>query len=259
MRRGLKIGGFGCLGIIAILVALAAYGSTLPKSTQQVAAPTAIQQAPPAVVDKPADQPTLAPTVAPTSAPPPTNEPTAAPTPRPTAPPTATAVPPTPTPSVPNFGEGTKLVGTDIQPGTYRSKNSGTGCYWARLTGMGGTTAEIIANDNAFGPALVTIEATDTGFISRRCAQWTQDLSPLRADANAPFGDGTMIVGVDVAPGTWRAESASGCYWARTRGFSGKTDQIIANDNARGPAVVQIAPTDKGFLSRRCGNWTKAG
>lgn len=37
------------------------------------------------------------------------------------------------------FGNGMHLVGTDIEPGTYRSSQSGT-CYWARLAGFGGPT-----------------------------------------------------------------------------------------------------------------------
>jgi hypothetical protein len=157
----------------------------------------------------------------------------------------------------PSFGSGTKIIGTDIQPGTYRSRNTGTGCYWARLSGLGGTVGEIIANDNATGPAVVTIAPTDRGFQSSRCADWSQDLSPVTSSQTAPFGDGTYIVGTDIAPGTWRSAGSEGCYWARLSGFGGGIEGIIANDNASGSAVVTISPTDKGFTSRRCGMWTR--
>lgn len=182
--------------------------------------------------------------------------PTLAPTPRPTVPPTT---PPEPTSAIPNFGEGTKLVGADIQPGTYRSKNAGGGCYWARMSGVSGAMSEILANENATGPTIVTILESDKAFKSTRCATWTQDLSPLRADPSTPFEDGLFIVGVDVAPGTWKTDSDSGCYWARMGGFSGGMGEILANENAKGSAVVQLAASDKGFKSARCGKWTKVG
>lgn len=96
----------------------------------------------------------------------------------PTATPTATATPtpeptatPTPGPRT-EFGNGTHIVGTDIAPGTYRS-NGEDGCYWARLSGFGGTTSEIIANSFARGPQVVTILPSDAGFESSRCGRWT--------------------------------------------------------------------------------------
>lgn len=226
----LKFGCLGIVGFVVLIVVVVAVGSSNKPAEQST------------VTGKPAEKQAASPT---TSAPPIV------------ASPTATSIPTTPTPSVPNFGEGTKLVGTDIQPGTYRSKNSGSGCYWARLSDLGGTTQGIITNDNALGSAIVTIAESDKAFTSRRCAPWLLDLSPLRSDPAAQFRDGVFMVGTDIAPGTWRTEVADGCYWARIRGFSGQTSDIIANDNARGAAVVQIVTTDKGFISRRCGNWTK--
>lgn len=38
--------------------------------------------------------------------------------------------------SYPSFGSGTKAVGTDIQPGTYRTRKRAPGCYWARSRGV---------------------------------------------------------------------------------------------------------------------------
>jgi hypothetical protein len=149
-----------------------------------------------------------------------------------------------------------KIVGTDIPPGTYRSIG-GSSCYWERLKGFGGTLGEILANDNAIGPVVVTIATTDKGFNSSRCGRWTQDLSPLTTNPTAPFGDGTFLVNKDIAPGTWRSSGGSGCYWERLKGFSGDLGDIIANDNASGSTVVTIGPGDTGFSSARCGTWTK--
>lgn len=72
----------------------------------------------------------------------------------------------------------------------------------------------------------------------------------------AGLRDGTFVVGAQMAPGTYRAPGGDRCYWARLSGFGGAISEIIANENARGPVVVTIAPTDKGFLARGCGAWT---
>jgi hypothetical protein len=84
---------------------------------------------------------------------------------------------PTPTPTTktyPHFDDGTFVVGKDIQPGTYRTREASPGCYYARLSGFGGTFDEIIANNNTDAPAIVTIAASDKGFESTRCGTWTK-------------------------------------------------------------------------------------
>ncbi len=71
------------------------------------------------------------------------------------------------------------------------------------------------------------------------------------------FEDGTFLVGSTVKPGTYRnGEGTSSCYWARLSGTTSTLDDVIANDNATGPAVVTIAKTDKAFNSERCGRWS---
>jgi hypothetical protein len=157
------------------------------------------------------------------------------------------------------FGPGTKIVGLDVPPGTYRSNTNDSLCYWERLSGLGGTLGEIVANDNAAGPAVVAISETDRAFTSTRCAPWTSDLSPITPSPTTPFGAGTFIVGTDIAPGLWRSAGGSTCYWARLSGFGGSLGEIIANQVAGDSGTVQIAPGDKGFTSSRCGTWTKIG
>jgi hypothetical protein len=179
------------------------------------------------------------------------------PTPRPPEP-TATPrpPPPPPQPSGSTFGSGTKIVGSDIQPGTYRTRSASSGCYWERLSGFGGTLDEILENDNTSGPTVVTITQGDKGFNSSRCGTWTRDLSAITPSQVASFkGDGTYIVGVDIAAGTWRSDNAGSCYWARLSAFGGGVNTIIANNN--GVSVVTIRPGDKGFESSRCGTWTR--
>lgn len=62
------------------------------------------------------------------------------------------------------------IVGTDIEPGTYKSSGQ-DGCYWERMGDFSGNS--ILDNDNASGQAVVTINATDKGFESSRCGTWT--------------------------------------------------------------------------------------
>jgi hypothetical protein len=148
------------------------------------------------------------------------------------------------------------VVGKDIQAGTYRTRHDSSGCYFARLKGFGGTLDEIIANEDTNARAVVTIQAADKGFDSRNCDQWSSDLSAITTSKTS-FGDGDFIVGTDMIPGTYRNVATTGCYYARLSGFGHTLNEIIANDNADGQAVVTIAASDAGFESSRCGTWTK--
>ena len=80
--------------------------------------------------------------------------------------------------AAPSFGDGTWVVGTDIEAGTYRSDvPAGELCYWERLSGFGGDILEdVITNDAVDGPAqvLVEIDPTDAGFTSQDCGTWTK-------------------------------------------------------------------------------------
>ena len=75
------------------------------------------------------------------------------------------------------FGQGTWRVGSDIEPGLYRTLVEGEGfldsCYWARLSGLTGDFDDIIANDNATGAVYVEILPTDLAFESG-CGPWTK-------------------------------------------------------------------------------------
>ena len=68
-------------------------------------------------------------------------------------------------------GDGTFLVGEDIQPGTYRTDGE-EGCYWARLSDASGELESIIANGNPQGPTTVTISTSDAAFETNGCSGW---------------------------------------------------------------------------------------
>lgn len=70
-----------------------------------------------------------------------------------------------------SFGDGTYLIGTDIQPGTYRTEAAGN-CYWERLAGLGGNLEDIIANDLPSGAAIVEIASSDVAFSTQGCGTW---------------------------------------------------------------------------------------
>jgi hypothetical protein len=80
---------------------------------------------------------------------------------------TVTAKPKGPSGSI---EDGIWLVGKDIKAGTYRTSEGG--CYWARLSGLGGDFNDIIANGNTSGPTVVAIKKTDKAFESTSCGTW---------------------------------------------------------------------------------------
>jgi hypothetical protein len=90
-----------------------------------------------------------------------------------TNPPNAgTPNPPTPAPpssGATQFGAGSHVVGASgVAAGRYYSIPA-SGCYWERRSGLGGTLAEIIANEVvSFGAGqwIVDILSSDAGFMS---------------------------------------------------------------------------------------------
>jgi hypothetical protein len=103
--------------------------------------------------------------------------------------------------------------------------------------------------------------STKTTATTKTAATATTKTAATTTTATTPkagtFGDGTYTVGQTVKAGTYRAAHPSlACYWARLRGFGGSLDDIIANETTSHPTLVTIAPTDKGFKTSHCGDWT---
>jgi hypothetical protein len=149
------------------------------------------------------------------------------------------------------FTDGEHRVGDDIQPGTYRAIAPGTGdgfCFWERVNGFGGTEAETIANAAGVGPRVVTIAATDAGFVSDDCGTWSSDLSKLPG----PIGDGVWLVGSDVEPGRYLSDGGTSCVWQRLSGFGGTSDESLEVGFSDS---VEIRPSDRGLNSSNCGAW----
>lgn len=72
------------------------------------------------------------------------------------------------------IGEGVWLVGSDVEPGTYRSAGATDGdyCMWSRhSSAAGGIMDDIIASDGDYaGQMVVTIEPGDVLFRTGGCA-----------------------------------------------------------------------------------------
>ncbi|MCX5377953.1 hypothetical protein [Streptomyces sp. NBC_00091] len=163
-------------------------------------------------------------------------------------------------------GSGTFQVGSDVQPGTYRTTgNKGLGCYWERAKDASGEVDSILANDNVVGASYVTIGAGDKLFKSTGCKDW-EAVDPKAAGGSPKTeaaGDGGMFkVGLDLAPGTYKstgpAEGSAGCYWERAKDAGHTIDSIAANDNPTGPAVVTISAQDGYFKTTGCATWKKS-
>jgi hypothetical protein len=154
------------------------------------------------------------------------------------------------------FGDGTYIVGENLEPGLYRSTGTSL-CYWERMSGFGGTFDEIIANGNE--GTIVEIQASDAGFKTERCGQWLPLEDTYPAVPDTQFGDGTYEVGTHIEPGRYTNSGGDNCYYERKSGFSQTFSDIISNDFGSTNAVVEIRDSDRGFSTRGCGTWTKAG
>jgi hypothetical protein len=85
-----------------------------------------------------------------------------------------TAPPPPFAPRTTMETDGTYRVSTDIVPGTYRSAGprprGESDCYWARLDGL--DPDHIIKNEISNDPQVVTIQPSDTAFVTHGCQPW---------------------------------------------------------------------------------------
>jgi hypothetical protein len=76
------------------------------------------------------------------------------------------------------YGDGTFLVGYDIDPGVYHSagplRDRRPNCYWERSSADAGDVGSIIANDNSPGPVTITINRSDRSFKSHGCLPWVR-------------------------------------------------------------------------------------
>jgi hypothetical protein len=160
-----------------------------------------------------------------------------------------------------SFGPGQYRVPADIPAGRYYS-DPANGCHFARVRSFGGTPAEAIVdqilNFDA-GQWIVDVLSADGGFTTdANCGFW---FTTPRRGLLTSITPGMWIVGAQIAPGTYRADSSTqGCYWQRVSNFTGAIEAIIASAfvTSSGAQLVTIANTDVGFsATAECGTWTR--
>jgi len=117
-----------------------------------------------------------------------------------------------------------------------------------------------VSDRDALDAALRSATSTTRPVTTTAPPSTTTTVPPTTTTAGprTTFGDGSYRVGVDIAPGTYRATGgvSGNCYWARLSNFTGE-DHIIANYLNPGPTTVTILASDAGFESRRCGTWSR--
>ena len=104
--------------------------------------------------------------------------------------------------------------------------------------------------------AALLLMAVPPGIVSAQ--QETPTASPTAA-AELPLAsiaDGTWMVGNEVAAGIYSAQGGAECSWKRLSGFSGASEDTIAAGSGADRLIVEIVPTDRGFSTSGCGQWT---
>jgi len=190
------------------------------------------------------------------------------------------------------YYKGTFLVGSQIQPGTYSTQGPTTqdDGQWARLSTTTGDPTAVIAHGIVNGPTTVTILPTDAAFQTTGDVVWVKVQIPAPAPVPAPapqpapkpkpgpepvpqaepasastlpttFGEGTYLVGSQIAPGTYQTPGTTtefGGGWYRLSGTTGDHSEIIAVDSVEGPATMTVLPTDHAVKFIGGGiTWTK--
>jgi hypothetical protein len=121
--------------------------------------------------------------------------------------------------------------------------------------GIGGSSSSDDTTTTAESSPGATVTVSAPAKTVTQTVQATVTAKPAGPAAAIP-GDGTYLVGKDIKAGQYRTQNPDGsCYWARLKGTGGGVDDIIANGNPSGPAIVTIAASDKAFESQRCGEW----
>ena len=167
------------------------------------------------------------------------------------------------------FGSGSHIVGVHIDPGTYiANPRDDWGCRWRRVTGFGGEHQDTITSGFDDTRWIVTIDSSDTGFVTHGCGTWRSIDITLKLGPYETFKDGSYTVNSDLLPGTYIANVPTQpfingvptptCKWQRVSGFSHAQSDQIESGRGRGRIEVTIAENDVGFLSSGCGQWQRS-
>lgn len=172
--------------------------------------------------------------------------------------------PPPPPGTITPKGDGWYLVNSEIAPGFWRSNAGSISCYWERDKDLNRTLDSILGNYFGNSGGLIHILSSDLIVEFNGCGTWTY-LPPdyqkiLQPNATSLHSDGVYMIGVDIAPGTWRTIGGySNCYWERDRDALGSLGDIISNYFGLAGGFITIAPTDLQVKIDGCGGTTYIG
>ena len=157
------------------------------------------------------------------------------------------------------FTNGSYLVGLEIVPGTYESDGGDAECTWLRIAPFTSQLGDHSGGYASHGPQIVTILKSDYGFYAVGCGEWHPQSMDGEEFPHDRIGDGTYLVGTDIEPGTYVAESRDGgfCRWLTLSGFTGRQRDVSASGVGVARGIVSLRPDAGGFTSTGCEEWTQ--
>jgi len=145
--------------------------------------------------------------------------------------------------------EGTYKVGTDLQAGLYKvvAKSSFMGmAYIDRSRDASMELDSIIANGIIKNSGYVRIKASDAYVKIQGATLYPEDT--IETNIRDTFEDGIYLVGVDIAPGTYKVEvtdtTTNMGYVERQSDVSMELGDVIANEIFQNQGYVDIKSTD---------------
>jgi|GEM_PF-5946909 len=169
------------------------------------------------------------------------------------------------------FGPGIWLVGTDIEPGTYRPAapiamiDGFSYCYWSVASDASRDFEAVLANGLPSGGLPTVTLVAGNEFESSDCGDWVKvDPIALFANANAAttIEPGVWLVGEDIAAGTYRSaadivieDEFDYCYWEIAAGIEDSFFNIVDNGFIEEGRSTVTLEAGQQFESDGCGSW----
>ena len=148
-------------------------------------------------------------------------------------------------------------VGVDISPGIYTAGSNDGRCVWFVVDDFNHHPAPgNLITWWKTGDPIVEITPDDAGFYSFRCGSWNRREAEFAEEPAKQFGDGSYLVGVDIAPGTYTADAGEEyCDWFRTAPFGDTSPDNSGGYVSKGQQIATIFASDSSFYSKGCGTW----
>jgi hypothetical protein len=154
-----------------------------------------------------------------------------------------------PTPTSNAIKQGTYKVGSDIQPGLYKvivTDSFMSMAYIDRSKDASMELDSIIANGIIFNSGYVRIKESDAYVKIQSATLYPEDT--IEINIRDAFEDGIYLVGVDIAPGTYKVEITDTTmnmgYVERQSDVSMEFGDIITNEIFQGQGYVEIKSSD---------------